>query len=93
MHRQLLLAGAMLGSLILAGCAIWDSDEEIAVSQVPTAVMDAAKRAVEGLQIKEAEVEQEGGQTVYELEGKADGVEYEIEVSAAGELLEVKKDD
>ena len=93
MIRKHYVSAAVLASLLLAGCAIWEDDQEIALSEVPPAVMDAAQGAVEGIQIKEAEVEQEAGQTVYEFEGKANGVEYEIEVSADAKVLEVEKDD
>lgn len=93
MIRKYYVYGVVLGSLLLAGCAIWEDDQEIALSEVPPAVMDAARGAVEGLQIKEAEVEQEKGQTVYEFEGEANGKEYEIEVSADGKVLEVNEDD
>ena len=83
---------AITGSLVLAA-SIACADEEIDLSEVPTAAMEAAMAAVEGIRITEAEVEVEDGQTVYELEGKANGVEYEIEVSADGKVLEVEEDD
>jgi len=86
------LRWAVIGSFLLVGSTAW-ADKEIPLSEVPDAVMQAAMAAVEGIKIKEAEVEEEDGQTVYELEGKANGVEYEIEVSADGKVLEVEEDD
>ena len=83
----------LLGTLVVGGCAIWEDDEEIALSTVPPAVMDAARGAVAGVTITEAEVERKDGRTVYELEGMANGVEHEIKVAADGSVLNVKKDD
>jgi uncharacterized membrane protein YkoI len=70
-----------------------DEEEEIPLSNVPEAVMKAASAAVQGIVFEEAERELEDGQTVYCLEGEADGVEYEVEVTADGEVLEVETDD
>lgn len=86
------LQWAVIGSFLLAGSTAW-ADKEIPLSDVPDVVMQAAMAAVEGLVVKEAEVEEEDGQTVYELEGKANGVKYEVEVSADGTVLEVEEDD
>ena len=83
---------AVIGSFLLVGTSAW-ADKEIPLSEVPDIVMQAAMGAVEGIKFKEAEVEEEDGQTVYELEGKANGVEYEVEVSADGKVLEVEEDD
>ena len=86
------LRWAVIGSFLLVGSIAW-ADKEIPLSEVPDVVMQAAMAAVEGITFKEAEVEEEDGQTVYELEGKANGVEYEVEVSADGKVLEVEEDD
>ena len=69
-----------------------EEGKEIAVSQVPKAGMDAAQSAAKGVNLTEASVEEEKGQTVYTLEGKADGKEYKIEVTADGKVLEVKQE-
>jgi uncharacterized membrane protein YkoI len=70
-----------------------EEGKEIAVTQVPKAAMDAAQNAAKGVNVTEAEVEEENGQTVYILEGKAsDGKDYEIEVTADGKVLEVKQE-
>lgn len=71
-----------------------ENEVEIALSEVPKAVQEAAKGAVPGLTLgNEAEVEEENGVKVYEIEGTASGKEYEIEVSADGKVLEVEEDD
>ena len=69
-----------------------EEGKDIPVSQVPKAAMDAAQDAAKGVNLTEAEVEEENGRTVYSLEGKADGKEYEIEVTADGKVLEVKQE-
>lgn len=79
------------------GCASLESEhedeKEIPLSQVPDEAVQAAQRAVPGITLTEAEVEEEDGCTVYELEGTADAIEYEIEVTADGKVLEVEQED
>lgn len=70
-----------------------ENEEEIPLSDVPQNVKDAAIAAVPGIVLEEAERETEGDVVVYELEGEADGQEYEVEVNEAGEVLEVEKDE
>ncbi len=70
-----------------------DGEEEIPLDQVPANVKSAAQAAVPGLILEEAERETEDGTVVYSLEGTADGQEYEVEVSAAGKVLEIEKED
>ena len=92
MNTKYYLRWAVIGSFLLVSSPVW-ADKEIPLSDVPDVVMQAAMAAVEGIKFKEAEVEEEDGQTVYELEGKANGIEYEVEVSADGKVLEVEEDD
>ena len=84
-------------SICILGCAslesMFEDEKEIPLSQVPAASMEAAENAVENITITEAEVEEEDGQMVYDLEGIANGVEYEIEVTADGKVLEVEQED
>ena len=82
----------------LAGCncpndAGTDCEKDIALSEVPEAALTAAKAAVPGITLTEAEVEVEAGTTTYEVEGIADGKEYEIEVTPDGKVLEVEEED
>ncbi|NJN14155.1 MAG: hypothetical protein HC813_00350 [Planctomycetes bacterium] len=65
---------------------------EIPVEGLPVAVSRGAAKRVPGLVIHHAERCTEEGVTTYDLEGVADGVEYELEVSASGEVLEVETD-
>jgi len=66
-------------------------EKEIPLSDVPAAALQAARGAVVGITLTEAETEEEDGQMIYDIEGTADGMEYEIEVTADGKVLEVEK--
>ena len=100
------ILGLLTLSLLVAGCCCNpcpnpccppsddDGDEvEIPLSEVPANVLAAARAAVPGIVFEEAERETEDGRIVYELEGEANGKEYEIEVSADGTVLEVEEED
>ena len=69
-----------------------DGEEEIPLDQVPANVKNAAQAVLPGLVLKEAEREIKDGTVVYSLQGTADGGEYEVEVSAAGKVLEIEKE-
>ncbi len=105
MKTSLLLQALLLGMIGL-GCQSVDDggssaarddeddhEQELALSDVPQAVKDAALAAVPGLQMTEAETELENGVRTYCIEGSADGKEYEIEISADGRVLEVETED
>jgi hypothetical protein len=66
-----------------------DAEHELTVplTALPPAVLDAARKAVEGIELQEAEVE---SVLVYELEGEVGEKEYELEVTAEGQVLEVE---
>ncbi|MHC4598761.1 MAG: PepSY domain-containing protein [Planctomycetota bacterium] len=89
-NKKLWLVGlAFLGlGLALAGC----DEEEVALTEVPDKALEAAKEAVPGIQLTEAEVEETSGGMVFEVEGTLDGVEYEIRISADGKVLGVEKE-
>ena len=67
--------------------------KEIALSEVPAVVVEAATKAVPGFEASAAEVEREWGRRIYELKGvsSVDGIHYEIEISKEGEVLEIEK--
>lgn len=74
-----------------------DGDEsakgvDVPLASVPDAVKAAAVGAVPGLVLTSAEKETEDGAVVYTLEGEVNGVEYEVEVSADGQVKEVEHD-
>ncbi len=85
--------GLVFTTCLITSSTLWAQEQSIPLADVPAAAIAAAEAAVEGLQITAAEVEVERGQTVYELEGTADGTEYEVEVTADGQVLEVEADD
>jgi hypothetical protein len=63
---------------------------EIALNQVPKAVMDAAKTKFPGADIKEASKETEDGKTVFELEMKHDGHNMDVTFKDDGTLVLVE---
>ncbi len=67
-----------------------DDDQDIALDAIPASVRAAALARLPGLVITAAETETEDGVLVYSLEGTVDGERHEIEVSAAGTVLEVE---
>ncbi len=74
----------------LTACAdLWEKDD-IALSEVPAAVIAGVEGAVSGLEIKSAEAEDKNGRTIYEIKGLANGVKHEVKVTASGEVLKVK---
>ena len=75
----------------LAACALWQEDE-VALSEVPVAAIEAAQAAVPGIQLKDAEARVRDGRTIYEIDGKVDGVKHEIRVTADGEVLKVENE-
>lgn len=87
MKTRIALATALLAILIgmiapqLPGD---ETEQEVARDQIPEVVRLAAEKAVEGIKIEDGEVE---AVLIFELEGKADGKEIEIEVTAEGQVL------
>src|SRR5688500_1566474 len=82
-------------ALTLATASRADKNEkELPLSEVPQVVKDAAGKAVEGIQLTEAEVQtKKDGTKVYEVEGKANGKSYEIKISQDGKVLKIEEDD
>ncbi len=87
------VARSFLALVACAGMVACAQERTIQIAEVPTAAIVAAEAAVEGLQIASAQVEAEGGRTVYELVGAAGGQAYEVEVTANGQVLEIETDD
>ncbi len=75
----------ILGAVVLIGLAVGitlfakgeETEKEISLSEVPKKAIAAAQKAVDGIKPVEAEAEEEDGVLIYELEGVADGKEYE----------------
>ena len=80
--------------VLLGACAGLErgSETEIDLADVPDQVLAAARRAVPGIDLTGAEIEEDNGTTIYELEGEADGRTWEIEIDGTGEILEVEEE-
>lgn len=79
-----------------AAAALAESEEMedgVALSSVPDTVLEAGRGAVSGISFSSAEREVEGGETRYSLIGTANGHKYEVEVTAAGKVVEVEDGD
>jgi len=69
-----------------------ESDEvDVALDQVPSAILDAAKAAVPGFVPKSAEKETEEGALHYCIEGTAGGETVEIEVGTDAKVVEIER--
>jgi hypothetical protein len=66
-------------------------DQAIALDQVPSAVLDAARAALPGVVLTSAELEQEDGQFLYSLSGMLGDERVEIEVTPDGRVLEIER--
>ena len=84
----------MLGTLtLLCGCAsLWAKEDErdVDLSQVPEKVKAVATRALPGITLKKAEIENKGSGEIYELKGILDGKEYEIKIKPDGTLVKLE---
>lgn len=75
---------ALLGAAVIAG------ETEVPLDEVPNVVVQAAMEAVPGIELESAAVEEEDGETLYELVGMHDGERYEIEITAEGKVVEIE---
>ncbi len=82
----------ILGVLCITASASWfkEKEREIPLSEVPEQVIAAAKAAVAGIILTEAEVEETRKGLIYEIEGYVDDTEYEIEITPEGDVIEVE---
>lgn len=91
--KQSTRLGLILACALGTTAAFAEGDRHLSLSEVPDAVLAAAKEAVPGIQLSEAEVEETDKGRVYEMEGAANGKEYEISISEEGKVLGVELDD
>ncbi len=66
-------------------------EEKVPLEKVPAAVIKAVKDKFPGAKIKEAEKEEEDGQTLYELELTYEGHKYDVTAKADGTITEIEK--
>jgi len=88
----LVLVGLLAGPMLTLH-AKEKNERKIPLSEVPKIIIDAAKKAVKGIELKEAEIEEENNTKIYELEGVANDKEYEVEIDEKGTVLDVEIDD
>lgn len=82
--------------VLFAGCFVvssWSGETKLPLEKVPEHVRQAALEAIPGIELVEAELEEEDGRLLYELEGTFDGKHYEIEITESGEVVEVEQED
>ena len=75
------------------GCGNDNSVVSLSPASTPDVVLQAADDAVPGGEITGIEREEEDGEYIYEVQKLVDGVNYEIEITAEGEVLEIEKRD
>ncbi len=64
-------------------------DEDIPLSQVPKSIKKAAKEAVKGIKLTEAELED----GVYELKGYVGDQKYEVKITPKGKVVKIEKEE
>jgi hypothetical protein len=82
----------VVGAIALVASAEEKNAEKVALDKVPAVVLDAAKKAVQGIEVKNAAKETIGDKVEFKLEGKVAGKEAEVVVSAEGKVLEVEQE-
>jgi uncharacterized membrane protein YkoI len=70
-----------------------DGEEEVAIADLPQAVVDAIKKDYPNAELLAAEKETENGETLYDVEFKNDGKTLEAEVTPDGKIVEVEEED
>jgi uncharacterized membrane protein YkoI len=67
---------------------ILETEEILAMEDLPPAVRETVKAESGGGKIKELALETEGGKTFYEVEFEKDGKEHEVKIAEDGTVLE-----
>ena len=69
-----------------------DSDSQVPLSEVPEQVLAAVRNAHPGIEIESAARVQHASGAAYEIEGDADGTEFEYTVSPDGRIVETDRE-
>lgn len=88
----LLVAACSTSNSGTTTCAHHGDDHSVAISSVPAAALAAAKKSVPGFQPSYAKLKHKHAGDVYEINGTSPKGKYEIDVTAAGRVLEVDRD-
>jgi hypothetical protein len=81
-----------IAALIMLGAATRGDEEKVAIDKLPKAVVKAVKDRFPEAELKSAEKETENGKTVYDVEIKYKGANYEVAVTAGGEVTGYEKE-
>jgi uncharacterized membrane protein YkoI len=96
-HHSVVLSGIAVLAAVSAFSAsklLADEKDEqkVAVSDVPSAVIDAAKKTIAGAEITDAEKKEKKGVTAYELDVTGGSTKYELLITADGNVLSQEQD-
>ena len=69
-----------------------DFDNDIPKNEVPANVLAAAKAEIPGFVLTEANLQQRGATRLFELQGRANGRPYELDITADGRVLHIERD-
>jgi hypothetical protein len=94
MRRRTFWSAATGLALLVGAGAVWaDEDEQdIALEDLPKAVVAAVEARFPGAELAEAEKETENGRTLYEVELKHNAREIEVSVTPQGTIVEIEKE-
>ena len=67
---------------------VLETEEILAMEDLPSAVLETVKAESAGGEIKELALETEDGKTFYEVEFEKDGKEHEVKIAEDGSVLE-----
>jgi hypothetical protein len=91
MRRKVLAFVVAIGATVLVGLpASALDDNSVPLSKVPPAARKAAEKAVPGIKITEAFLDEEEGEKFYELDGTdPQGRDVEVDVTPQGKVLSI----
>lgn len=69
---------------------ILETEEEIAVDQLPASIQGALKRLIKGGKLREAEKKTKGGKTQYKVEVQCGKVRLELKLDGSGRVLRIE---
>jgi uncharacterized membrane protein YkoI len=81
-----------LVGLLMVATTARAADEKISADKLPKTVVDAVKARFPGAELKGAEKEMEDGKTIYDVNLKHDGNNYEVAVTPEGKITGYEKE-
>jgi hypothetical protein len=98
-HSTMVLSAVALAALavaLVAGVGVVsaeETEEPVAIKDLPKAVVDAIEKEYPDAELLEAEKETENGETLYEVEIQTGGKTLEVEITPEGKIIEVEEED